>query len=61
MLCLLSIISIIGAIVLIIEEKCEEQIPAENWANEKLYYKDIINGVSHEQRMKNLKNGKYKM
>lgn len=61
MLCLLSIISIIGAIVLIIEEKCEKRIPAENWANEKLYYKDIIDGVSSKQRMKNLENGKYKM
>ena len=36
-------------------------IPAENWANKELYNKDIMDGVPIEQRMKNLKNGKYKM
>lgn len=58
---LLFIISIIGAIVEIVREKCEKPIPAENWANRELYHEDIMRGVSAEQRMKNLKNGKYKM
>ena len=58
---LLFIISIVGAIVEIVREKCEKPIPAENWANRELYHQDIMNGVSAEQRMKNLKNGKYKM
>lgn len=58
---LVFIISIIGLIVEIVREKFEKPIPAENWANKELYYKDIINGVSAEQRMKNVKNGKYKM
>lgn len=58
---LLFIISIIGAIVQIVKEKCEKPIPAENWANKELYNKDIMNGVPIEQRIKNVKNGKYKM
>jgi cytoplasmic iron level regulating protein YaaA (DUF328/UPF0246 family) len=44
-----------------IKEKLEPTISAENWANRDLYHEDIMNGVSIEQRMKNLKNGKYKM
>lgn len=43
------------------KESFATTIPAENWANKELYYRDIMNGVSAEQRMKNLKNGKYKL
>ena len=57
----LLIIPIIGSIYQLIKESCEPTIPAENWANKELYHQDIINGVSTEQRMKNLKNGKYKL
>lgn len=57
----LFIISIIGTIIGLIKEKCEPEIPAENWANKELYHKDIMDGVPIEQRMKNLKNGKYKL
>lgn len=39
----------------------ESTIPAENWGNRELYHKDLMSGVSVEQRMKNLKNGKYKL
>ena len=58
---LLFIISIICTIVGIIKEVCTKPIPAENWANKELYHKDIMDGVPIEQRMKNLKNGKYKL
>ena len=58
---LLFIVSIIGTVVQIIKEICTKPIPAENWANKELYYKDIMDGVSVEQRMKNLENGKYKL
>lgn len=58
---LLFIISIVGAVVQIIKETCTKPIPAENWANTEFYHKDIMNGVSIEQRMKNLKDGKYKL
>ena len=58
---LLFLVSIVGSIVQIIKEACEKPVPAENWANEELYHKDIMDGVPIEQRMKNLKNGKYKM
>ena len=57
----LFIISIVGAIKEAIKESCTPTIPAENWANKELYHKDIMDGVSVEQRMKNLENGKYKL
>lgn len=44
-----------------IKEALQPTIPAENWANNDLYYEDIMNGVSVEQRMNNVKNGKYKL
>ena len=52
--------SIVDSVVELAEEASAPTIPAENWANKELYHEDIINGVSAEQRMKNLKNGKYK-
>lgn len=54
-------LSIVGTIVELFKESHEKAIPAENWANQDLYYQDIMNGVSPEQRMKNLENGKYKL
>jgi hypothetical protein len=57
----LFIASLIGTCVQAIKEHCEPVIPAENWANKELYHEDIMNGVPIEQRMNNLKNGKYKM
>lgn len=44
-----------------IKEGLEPTIPAENWANKELYHQDLMNGVSVEQRMKNVKNGKYRL
>jgi hypothetical protein len=58
---LVFIASIIGSVVQGIKEACQPVIPAENWANKELYYKDMADGVPVEQRMKNLENGKYKM
>lgn len=58
---LVFIASIIGSVVQGIKEACQPVIPAENWANKELYYKDMADGVPIEQRMKNLENGKYKM
>ena len=58
---LLFIISIVGFIVNIIKENCMKEIPAENWGNKKLYHDDIMSGISDEQLMKNVKNGKYRM
>lgn len=57
----LFIASLIGTVCHSIKEACEPKIPAENWANKDLYYQDVMNGVSAEQRMKNLDNGKYKL
>jgi hypothetical protein len=58
---LLFIVSIIGAIIQLFKEATAKEIPAENWSNKELYYKDMMNGVSAEQRMKNVENGRYKM
>lgn len=57
----LLIASLLGAIVDGIKTAFVPTIPAENWANKELYYKDLMDGVSSEQRMKNAKNGKYKL
>ena len=56
----LFIVSIISSLFQGAKEACEPTIPSENWANKELYHRDIMDGVSAEQRMKNLKNGKYK-
>lgn len=57
----LLIASLITSCCQAIKEKLEPTIPAENWANKELYHQDLMNGVSAEQRMKNVKNGKYKL
>lgn len=58
---LLGLVSLVCSGYQIIKEACEPTIPAENWANKELYHQDLMNGVSVEQRMKNVKNGKYKL
>lgn len=55
----LFIASLIVTCTQLIKEACEPTIPAKNWGNKKLYHEDMMNGVSIEQRMKNLKNEKY--
>jgi hypothetical protein len=57
----LFIASLIASGYQVIKEKFEPTIPAENWANKELYHQDLMNGVSVEQRMKNVKHGKYKL
>lgn len=58
---LLIAVSVVGTIVQIVKEARTPIIPAENFENQKLYNDDIISGVPIEQRMKNLKNGKYRL
>jgi hypothetical protein len=58
---LLLIVSLIGTFVGVMKELFEPDVPAENWANKGLYHEDIMNGVPIEQRIKNLKNGRYKL
>ena len=57
----LFIVSLIGTCYQAIKEACQPKIPAENWANKELYYQDVMNGVSVEQRMKYVEKGKYKV
>ena len=61
MLGLLFVVSLVVTIYQIIKEASAPTIPAENWANMKLYHKDIMDGVPIEERLKNLENGKYKL
>ena len=58
---LLFIVSIVGTAVQAIKESCTPIVPIENLANTELRHKDIMNGVSVEQRMKNVENGKYRL
>lgn len=58
---LLFATSIVGSCIEVIKGFFEKEIPAENWANEELYYEDLKNGVPIEERMKNLEKGKYKL
>lgn len=57
----LFVLSFIITCVQLIKESFEKPIPAENWANSELYFKDMTDGVSNKQLMKNLENGKYKL
>lgn len=57
----LFIASLVGSCTQAIKETFESAIPAENWANKELYHKDLMSGMSMEQIMKNVKNGKYKL
>jgi len=61
MLHLLNIASLISTCVQGIKGAFEPTTPAENWANKELYYKDMMDGGSPKQRMKNLKSGRYKL
>lgn len=56
----LFIASLLGNCAEIAKEKFAKPIPAENWANRELYNKDLMSGMSVEQLMKNVENGKYK-
>lgn len=58
---LLGAVSLVCTCYQLIKEACEPTVPAENWANQDLYYQDMMNGVSIEQRMENVRNGKYKL
>ena len=43
-----------------IGQALEPEVPAENWANRDLYYKDMVAGMSAEERMRNLHKGRYR-
>jgi hypothetical protein len=57
----LFVLSLVDTCVRVIKESFTPTIPAENWANKELHNNYIIDGVSIEQCMKNLENGKYKL
>ena len=51
-------VSLAVTTVQLIKEVNTKPIPAENWANKELYYKDVSNNVPIEQLLKNVENGK---
>lgn len=55
----LFIASLIGGCYQVIKEAFEPKIPAENWANKDLIWKDRRNGMSEKEILKNVKKGKY--
>ena len=57
----LFIVSLIGTCVQLVKDSLAPTVPAENWGNQELYHKDMMDGVPIEQRMKNLENGKYRL
>lgn len=57
----LFIVSLVGNCVEILKDKFAKPVPEENWANKKLYYKDMLDGIPIEQRLKNLENGRYRL
>jgi len=52
-------VTVIAAIMCLVD-LLDRPVPAENWANEELIYQDMMNGVSLEQQIKYLKQGRYK-
>lgn len=58
---LLSVIGIVCTGYQLIKETITPEIPAENWANMELYHKDIMSGMPIEERLKNVRNGRYKL
>lgn len=58
---LLSVIGIVCTGYQLIKEAITPEIPAENWANMELYHKDIMSGMPIEERLKNVRNGRYKL
>ena len=57
----LFIVSFICTVTQLIKEQCEPVIPAENWENKDLIYKDRMSGISEKEFHRNLVNGKYKI
>lgn len=53
------IASLIGSCVEAVKTAFTPTIPTENWANQKLMQEDYAKGMTHEEKLKNVKNGRY--
>ncbi|MBO5257530.1 MAG: hypothetical protein J6C42_08555 [Clostridia bacterium] len=56
-----GLLSIVSTCIQVVKETFSTTIPAENWENYDLYHQDMMNGMPVEERMKNVRNGKYKI
>jgi len=54
------LVSLIDTCCKAIKEAFQPVVPAENWENKELYYKDVNSGMPAKQVMENVKNGKYR-
>lgn len=55
----MGIVAIIIVLCFFLNEKITPEIPAENWANEKLIWKDRMDGLAEKEILKNVERGKY--
>lgn len=55
----LFIASLISTVVQGVKEAFTPTIPAENWANKELQYRDRMNGMSEKEIVKNAERGRY--
>ena len=55
----LGLFSVIGTCIRAIKEASEPVIPAENWGNEELMALDRKRGMTQDQIMQNIKQGRY--
>lgn len=55
------IASLIGSCVEAVKTAFTPTIPTENWANQKLMQEDYAKGMTHEEKLKNVKNGRYRL
>ena len=53
------IVALLTSAIPWLNEKTTKSIPAENWANKELQYKDRLNGMSEKDIVKNAQNGRY--
>lgn len=58
---LLGIFSILTTGISAIKAASTPSVPVENLANEELYHKDMMSGMSQKELIKNVKTGKYKL
>lgn len=56
---LIMVIAIIITVVQFVKEKSTKKIPSENWGDGSGWRQDILDGVSHEERMRRLHTGYY--
>lgn len=58
---IVGLMALVYTIIQIVKEDLQPRIPAENWENMDLYHEDMVRGVPIEQRLKYVREGRYKI